>query len=90
MNKGKQTEQQLLEEQLDAVTGGCGACVNDKMLAAEKLRQSMGAQLDSSKAILPSSRRRYLNNANALQSEAESLLARVVQRHQDPNHQNIH
>ena len=34
------TEQQLLEEQLHAVTGGCAECINDRLLAAEYLNKA--------------------------------------------------
>ena len=92
MNDSKKIEQQLLEEQLQAVTGGCGECVNDKMLAAQKLSASFDKQYKAYYKVpllsLPGSRSRLLRQSNALQSEAEDLLARVVQRQQDPNHQN--
>jgi hypothetical protein len=94
MNDSKKIEQQLLEEQLQAVTGGCGECVNDKMLAAQKLQDSFNKQYKAHYSMprlsLPGSRSRLLRESDELQSEAENLLARVAQRQQDPNHQNHH
>jgi hypothetical protein len=92
MNDSKKIGQQLPEEQLQAVTGGCGECVNDKMLAAQKLQDSLSKQYEAYYEMpllsLPGSRSRLLRESNALQSEAENLLARVAQRQQDQNHQN--
>lgn len=91
MKENAKIEQQLLEEQLQAVTGGCGDCVNDSLMASVHLKEAGQLQQQALAESLnnistPEQRMTKVNQAQNLRQQAANLLAGVAQREQDPNH----
>ena len=91
MKEIEKSEQQLLEEQLQAVTGGCGACANDTLLASQKLHEAGLLRAAAHPINTPDPQERLLKviQANTLHQEARNLMTGIEQRQQDPNHWNI-
>jgi NAD(P)H-hydrate repair Nnr-like enzyme with NAD(P)H-hydrate epimerase domain len=90
MKENAQTEEQLLEEeQLQAVTGGCGDCVGDRLNAARHLNSAAQHEaLSLQPGLLPEQRQAFINQATDAHREAQILLDRVAarhpERHRDP------
>src|SRR5689334_16403312 len=92
MEKNEKSEQQLLEEQLQAITGGCGDCVNDSLLSGQKLTQAGHLRAEAVNPfsnLTPEQRTTKVNLANSLHQEARELMTGIEQRQQNPNHWNI-
>jgi hypothetical protein len=89
MGENEKAEEQLLEEQLQAVTGGCRDCVGDKRNAALRLQSSARYETLSLQPELPPEHiQAFRNGATRMLSDAQVLLNRVVARHpeiDDPN-----
>ncbi len=89
MKNNKQIEQQLLEEQLRAVTGGCNACVTNKTQAVIHLHASAQAEARALTHPDVNVRNQLQNEANNELTSAMNLLAQIRQRQQNPNHRDM-
>jgi hypothetical protein len=82
MKENAKTEEQLLEEQLQAVTGGCGDCINYNLTATRLLHRSAQQEaLSLQPGLLPSNAQSFRNDAASLHRDAQGLLNRVAARH---------
>src|SRR5689334_4602203 len=82
MEEHAKTEEQLLEEQLQAVTGGCADCVGDRINASRLLNRSAQREaLSLQPGLLPRDRQTLIDEATNAHREAHALLDRAAARH---------
>jgi hypothetical protein len=88
MKENAKTEQQLFEEQLQAVTGGCAQCIRDKATASLLLLNSAKHEADALTHPDVNTRNQLRVEANTAQNDAMALLAGIRLRQQNPHHEN--
>jgi hypothetical protein len=88
MKENAKTEQQLFEEQLQAVTGGCAQCLRDKAAATLLLRHSASREASALTHPDVNTRNQLRVEANTAQNDAMALLAGIRLRQQNPHHEN--
>jgi hypothetical protein len=93
MKEHEMTEQQLLEEQLHAVTGGCANCARDTLSAAQSLKnaailraQSLSGREFNGNPLTEEQKVEKRHLADGHEARVTFLLNRVRERSLDPNH----
>ncbi len=81
MKENEQIEQELLEEQLQAITGGCAACIPDRKSIIALMSNSLKAEKKLNNTSNPQEMQNIQRRIAILDAKVQQHIDTIKQRH---------